>query len=233
MIKTMTKILLVEDEAPIREMVSFALKREGFTVIEAEAGRQGLESVVSEQPDLCVIDWMLPDMSGLDLINELRQNEVYKALPLLMLTARAQEDDKIRGLDCGADDYMTKPVSVRELSARIRALLRRSDRMEDEIIKMADLTLDIAAHQLLIDGKPVKIGNTEFKLLKFFMSHPNRVYSRSSLLDFVWGQNVYVEERTVDVHVLRLRKILKPYQADTMIQTVRGAGYRFGLTAPA
>ncbi len=229
----MTKLLIVEDEQPIREMICFALKRESFEVAEAASGREGLEMVVSEQPDLGIIDWMLPDMSGLELISELRQSEIYQSLPLIMLTARAQEDDKVRGLDSGADDYLTKPVSMRELTARIRALLRRTDRSKDEVLKMGDLVLDVAAQQLLIHGKPVKIGNTEFKLLKFFMSNPNRVYSRSSLLDFVWGQNVYVEERTVDVHILRLRKILKPSKTDKMLQTVRGAGYRFALNSSA
>ncbi len=228
----MTKILLVEDEKPIREMVSFALHREGFTVIEAETARAGLDLVVSEQPDLGIIDWMLPDMSGLELIAELRQSDLYKSLPLLMLTARAEEDDKVRGLDSGADDYLTKPVSVKELNARIRALLRRTEKRKDEVLLMGDLSLDVAAHRLLMHDKPVKIGNTEFKLLKFFMSHPNRVYSRASLLDYVWGQNVYVEERTVDVHILRLRKILKPGGCDKMLQTVRGTGYRFALISP-
>ncbi len=225
----MTKILIVEDEQPIREMITFALTREGFIVAEAENARQGLEMVVSEQPDLGVIDWMLPDMSGIELIAELRESELYNALPLIMLTARTEEDDKIHGLESGADDYMTKPVSVRELTARMRALLRRTDQIKDEVLQVGDLVLDAAAHQLLIHGKPVKIGSTEFKLLKFFMSHPNRVYTRASLLDFVWGQNVYVEERTVDVHILRLRKILKPSNTDKMLQTVRGTGYRFAL----
>lgn len=146
-----------------------------------------------------------------------------------MLTARAEEDDKVRGLDSGADDYLTKPVSVRELNARIRALLRRTERLQDEVLKFGDLVLDVAAHKLLIQGKAVKIANTEFKLLKFLMSHPNRVHTRASLLDFVWGQNADVEERTVDVHVLRLRKLLKPNGADKMLQTVRGSGYRFAL----
>jgi len=223
----MTKILLVEDEKPIREMVSFSLKREGFEVIEADTARKGLALVVSEQPDLGIVDWMLPDMSGLELIEELRQSDIYKTLPLLMLTARAQEDDKVRGLDSGADDYLTKPVSVKELNARIRALLRRTDRVKDEVLIIGDLTLDVAAQQLLIRNEAIKIGNTEFKLLKFFMSHPNRVHTRANLLDFVWGQNVYVEERTVDVHILRLRKILKPSKCDKMLQTVRGTGYRF------
>ncbi len=214
-------------------MIAFALKREGFVVSEASTARQGLEMVVSEQPDLGIVDWMLPDMSGLELISELRQSELYQTLPLILLTARAQEEDKVLGLDSGADDYMTKPVSMRELTARMRALLRRTDRGKDEVLKMGDLVLDVAAQQLLIHGKPVKIGNTEFKLLKFFMSNPNRVYTRASLLDFVWGQNVYVEERTVDVHILRLRKILKPSKTDKMLQTVRGAGYRFALLSTA
>jgi len=224
------KILLVEDEKPIRDMISFALGREGIDVIEAETARDGLRAVVDSQPDLGIIDWMLPDMSGIELIAELRESDLYKSMPLLMLTARAQEDDKVKGLNSGADDYMTKPVSVKELIARIRALLRRTSQTVDEILEVGDLALDVAAHQLRIKDVPVKIANTEFKLLKFFMSNPNRVYSRSSLLDFVWGQNVYVEERTVDVHVLRLRKILKPYHADKLVQTIRGTGYRFALT---
>lgn len=225
----MPKILIVEDEQPIREMIAFAMKRDGFMVAEAGNGREGLEMVVSEQPDLGIIDWMLPDMTGLDLISELRQSELYKQLPLLMLTARTEEDDMVRGLNSGADDYLTKPVSVRELSARIRALLRRTQSTQEERIKMGDLVLDVTARQLFIHNKPVKIGNTEFKLLKFFMTHPNRVHTRSSLLDFVWGQTVDVEERTVDVHILRLRKILKPSQTEKMLQTVRGSGYRFSL----
>ena len=228
------KVLLVEDEAPIREMMRFALSKEGYDILEAEDVRSARAQIADHRPDLLIVDWMLPDQSGIELVRGLRRDAVSRDLPVLMLTARGKEDDKVKGLDAGADDYMTKPVSVRELLARINALLRRS-RGHDEtgMITVDPLTLDPAGHRLLVNGEAVHIGRTEFRLLHFFMTHPDRVYSRAQLLDFVWGQNVYVEERTVDVHILRLRKLLKPFAADRMLQTVRGAGYRFSTSVDA
>lgn len=226
----MTRILIVEDEAAISEMIRFALEREGYEVAEAADVAAARRQVADRRPDLAIVDWMLPDTSGVELVRGLRRDEISRDLPVIMLTARTGENDKIKGLDSGADDYMTKPVAIRELIARIKAQLRRSrGHDETQILTLGPLSLDIAAHRLEIGGKPVHVGSTEFKLLQFFMAHPNRVYSRAKLLDFVWGQNVYVEERTVDVHILRLRKLLKPFGAESMVQTVRGVGYRFSL----
>ncbi len=224
----MTHILIVEDEPAIREMIRFALNREGYDVGEAEDVAQARRHIADHRPDLIIVDWMLPDIPGIEFIRGLRREEIYRDIPLIMLTARAEEYDKVKGLDCGADDYMTKPVSLRELFSRINALLRRvRGHTETDVLVLGAIKMDLAAHSVSIRNQAVTIGNTEFKLLQFFMSHPDRVYSRSKLLDFVWGQSVYVEERTVDVHILRLRKVLKPYGLDNMVQTVRGAGYRF------
>ncbi|OQY41726.1 MAG: phosphate regulon transcriptional regulatory protein PhoB [Anaerolineaceae bacterium 4572_78] len=222
----MTHILIVEDEPEIRKMVCFALKNASYETSEAENSEQALRLLVDKRPDLIIVDWMLPDISGIKLIRKIRQREIHQQTPIIMLTARSEEEDKVSGLDAGADDYMTKPVSIRELLARIKALLRRSQGYEN-ILTIDRLQLNETAHTLHIEQQLVNIGYTEFNLLKFFMSHPNRVYSRSQLLDLVWGENVFLEERTVDVHVLRLRKILKTYDADKMIQTVRSIGYRF------
>ncbi len=223
----MTHILIVEDEPDIRKMLCLALKNASYEISEAENSEQALRLLVDKRsPDLIIVDWMLPDISGIKLIRKIRQREVNQQTPIIMLTARSEEEDKVSGLDAGADDYMTKPVSIRELLARIKALLRRSQGYEN-ILTIDRLQLNETAHTLHINQQLVTIGYTEFNLLKFFMSHLNRVYSRSQLLDFVWGENVFVEERTVDVHILRLRKILKTYDADKMIQTVRGIGYRF------
>jgi two-component system phosphate regulon response regulator PhoB len=223
----MTHILIVEDEPDIRKMLCLALKNASYEISEAENSEQALRLLVDKRsPDLIIVDWMLPAISGIKLIRKIRQREVNQQTPIIMLTARSEEEDKVSGLDAGADDYMTKPVSIRELLARIKALLRRSQGYEN-ILTIDRLQLNETAHTLHINQQLVTIGYTEFNLLKFFMSHLNRVYSRSQLLDFVWGENVFVEERTVDVHILRLRKILKTYDADKMIQTVRGIGYRF------
>ncbi|MGD8265778.1 MAG: phosphate regulon transcriptional regulator PhoB [Chromatiales bacterium] len=227
-----TSVLIIEDERAIREMIRFALQREGHDVLEAEDASNAAEVLASERPDLMVVDWMLPDVSGIELIRRFRRDEVLRDVPVIMLTARGEESDKVKGLESGADDYMTKPVAIRELNARIKALLRRSrDFREDEVLEQGPLRLDLASHQLYVENKPVHLGQTEYKLLQFFMTHSGRVYSRTQLLDFVWGRNVYVEERTVDVHILRLRKALKPSGLEGMIQTVRGAGYRFVETA--
>ena len=223
-----TSILIIEDEKAIREMIRFALQREGHAVLEAADAKDASEILASSRPDLMIIDWMLPDISGIELIRRFRRDEVLRDIPMIMLTARSEESDKVKGLESGADDYMTKPVAIRELSARIKALLRRSRAFrEEEVLEQGPIRLDMASHQLYVEGDPVHLGQTEYKLLQFFLSHPGRVYSRAQLLDFVWGRNVYVEERTVDVHILRLRKALKPSGMDGVIQTVRGAGYRF------
>ena len=221
-------ILYVEDEPAIRQMIRFALEREGYKVTEAETAFAAREAVANQLPDLMVIDWMLPDLSGPELIKRFRKDEVTQSIPILMLTARAEEEDMIQGLEGGADDYLTKPISLKTLSARVKALLRRSEgHSERKLVQIGKLHLNRDAHQLTIEGQTVHLGITEYKLLEFFMQHVGRVYSRSQLLDFIWGRNTYIEERTVDVHILRLRKALKAHEADQYIQTVRGAGYRF------
>jgi two-component system phosphate regulon response regulator PhoB len=184
--------------------------------------------LVDHSPDLVLLDWMLPGISGLDYARELRRNEQTKELPVILLTARDAEDDKIRGLDVGADDYVTKPFSPRELIARVKAVLRRTGANGgDEVIQLGNLVLDSAAHRVSAGEEKINLGPTEFRLLQFFMRHPDRVFSRDQLLDRVWGSNVYIDDRTVDVHVRRLRKALSPHGCDKLIQTVRGAGYRF------
>jgi two-component system phosphate regulon response regulator PhoB len=225
------KILIVEDEAPIRKMIAFNLSRAGFEVDEAENSRSARNRIADSRPDLVLIDWMLPDTSGLELTRALRRDDANRGMPIIMLTARAEERDKILGLDGGADDYITKPFSPRELIARINALLRRSNPDDDEVLTVGKLTLDPVSHRVSVDGAEVSFGPTEYRLLKFLMQNPERVYSRGQLLDFVWGQNIYVEERTVDVHIRRIRKALEDSAMDTLIQTVRGAGYRFSPAA--
>lgn len=221
-------ILYVEDEVAIRQMIRFALEREGYHVTEAETAFAAREAVANQLPDLMLIDWMLPDLSGPELVKRFRKDEVTQAIPILMLTARSEEEDVIQGLEGGADDYLTKPVSLKTLSARVKALLRRSEgHAERKALTLGKLHLDMDAHQLTVGGQAIHLGITEYKLLEFFMKHVGRVYSRSQLLDFIWGRNTYIEERTVDVHILRLRKALKAHEADQYIQTVRGAGYRF------
>lgn len=226
---TAGKILIVEDEAPIREMIAFHLMRAGFDTVEAEDCRRAREMLADEQPDLALIDWMLPDMSGLELTRMLKRDTEHEDLAVIMLTARADEYDKVSGLEGGADDYITKPFSPRELVARIQAVLRRSKSSAADQISAGIVALDPAGHRVTAGGVSVQLGPTEYRLLKFFMTHPDRVYSRTQLLDRVWGANVYVEERTVDVHVRRLRKALSEHGADQYIQTVRGAGYRFSI----
>jgi two-component system phosphate regulon response regulator PhoB len=221
------RILVVEDEAAIRQMLVFNLTRAGFEVDEAEDCHSARERIVDGRPDLVLVDWMLPDSSGLELTRELRRDDANAALPIIMLTAKADEREKIIGLDGGADDYITKPFSPRELIARINALLRRATPSGDAPLQFGKLQLDPVSHRLLAGDDEIRLGPTEFRLLKFLMENPERVYSRGQLLDHVWGQNVYVEERTVDVHVRRLRKALEAHDADHHVQTVRGAGYRF------
>jgi two-component system, OmpR family, phosphate regulon response regulator PhoB len=225
---TNRQILVVEDERPIREMVAFGLRRAGFDVVEAEDTREARARMADRRPDLVLIDWMLPDMSGLELTRAIKKDKDTREVPIILLTARAEEQDKVNGLEGGADDYVTKPFSPRELLARINAVLRRSTTAPpDEIIAAGGLLLDAAGHRVTVGSATVPLGPTEYRLLSFFMTHPERVYSRSQLLDRVWGGNVYVEERTVDVHIRRLRKALEGFECDKFIQTVRGAGYRF------
>lgn len=224
---TAKHILVVEDERPIREMIAFALKRAGFEVGEAEDSRSARSALADRRPDLMLVDWMLPDTSGLELTRAIKRERETRDLPIIMLTARAAEADKVAGLDGGADDYLTKPFSPRELVARVNALLRRSGGPEaGEALKLGKLSIDRAGHRVSAAGTSVVVGPTEYRLLEFFMLHPDRVYSREQLLDRVWGGNVYVEERTIDVHIRRLRKALEEHECDQYIQTVRGAGYR-------
>jgi two-component system phosphate regulon response regulator PhoB len=221
------KILIVEDERPIREMIAFHLERAGYETLEAEDCRQARQLLADERPSLALIDWMLPDMSGLELTRMLKRGDEYEDIAVIMLTARADEHDKVTGLDGGADDYVTKPFSPRELVARIKAVLRRSGVTESDVVSAGNIELDVAAHRVTANGREVHLGPTEYRLLKYLMTHADRVYSRNQLLDRVWGANVYVEERTVDVHIRRLRKALSEHDAELCIQTVRGAGYRF------
>ncbi len=224
---TQKKILVVEDERGIRDMLAFALGRAGYAVQPAGDGREARAAIADGYPDLVLMDWMLPDISGLELTRQLKRDAETKEIPVIMLTARVEEDDRVAGLDGGADDYIVKPFSQRELLARIRAALRRSTGVEGEVVNVGTLKLDGASHQVSVDTAEVPLGPTEYRLLDFFMHHPDRVYSRAQLLDRVWGGNVYVEERTVDVHIRRLRKALTPYGYDKLIRTVRGSGYRF------
>jgi len=224
------QILIVEDEKPIREMIAFGLRRAGFDVLEAEDCRAARERLADRRPDLLLVDWMLPDMSGLELTRALKRDKDTREVPVIMLTARAEEQDKVSGLEGGADDYVTKPFSPRELLARINAVLRRTAPSgTEEVVAIEGLVLDGASHRVTVGDQTVALGPTEYRLLSFFMTHPERVYSRNQLLDRVWGGNVYVEERTVDVHIRRLRKALELFKYDRFIQTVRGAGYRFSV----
>jgi len=226
-------ILIVDDESSIRDMIAVALDAAGFNTLTAENAHTALISVVDQRPDLVLLDWMLPGGSGIELARRLKRDESTEEIPIIMLTARTSEDNKVQGLDVGVDDYVTKPFSPRELVARIKAVLRRtSGRHQNKSIRFFDLELDPASHRITIEETPVDMGPTEFKLLNFFMTHPEKVFTRDHIQDHVWGANVYLEERTVDVHIGRLRKALS--QASNtdinyanLIQTVRGTGYRF------
>ena len=224
------KVLIVDDEFAIRDMLKMALEIADFDCLEAETILDAHRLIVDERPDIVLLDWMLPGGSGLELLRRLKRNETTRNLPVIMLTAKTAEDNVIQGLDVGADDYMTKPFAPRELIARIKALLRRSKGGEErDKLQVKDLLLDTESRRIFLADRPVDMGPTEFNLLQFFMSHPERAYTRNQLLDHVWGANVYVEERTVDVHIRRLRKALQTDFADysDLIQTVRGTGYRF------
>lgn len=220
-------ILIVDDEAPIREMVVMALEMAGYQCLEAADAKQAHSLVVDNRPDLVLLDWMLPEVSGIELARRLKRDQLTAEIPIIMLTAKAEEDHKIQGLETGADDYITKPFSPRELIARLKAVLRRTQRMDElSTIVVNGLELDPVSHRVCIDGCPAEIGPTEYRLLQFFLTHQERAYTRGQLLDQVWGGNVYVEERTVDVHIRRLRKALG-INYENHIQTVRGTGYRF------
>ena len=222
------RILIVDDEAAIREMIAIALDLAGFECIEAEDALQAHHLVVDERPALILLDWRLPGMTCIELARRLKRDENTGEIPIIMLTARGEEDNKIQGLDAGADDYITKPFSTRELISRIKAVLRRSSALNQEkAIEVEGLKLDPVSHRITAHDKPVEMGPTEYRLLAFFMSHPERAYTRTQMLDQVWGGNVYVEDRTIDVHIRRLRKALEPFNFDRFIQTVRGTGYRF------
>lgn len=222
------KILIVEDEGAIRDMLGYALMKAGFLCEEAADTEAARSTLKAGRPDLILLDWMLPGMSGIDYARRLKSAPETRDIPIIMLTAKGEEADKVRGLETGADDYITKPFSTGELVARVRAVLRRYVKAETgALIEINGLRLDPETYRVTANGQDIEISPTEFKLLRFFIGHPERVYSRSRLLDQVWGENVYVEERTVDVHIRRLRKTLEPFGFQRYIQTVRSVGYRF------
>lgn len=224
-------ILVVEDEPAIQELISYNLAQAGHDLLKADSAEQALRLVQAALPDLILLDWMLPGISGVEFARRLRSDRRTRQIPIIMLTARSDEQDKLTGLDTGADDYVTKPFSPRELNARVKAVLRRrAPQVTDDIVRIGALELDPASHRVNGHGKPVELGPTEFRLLHFLMTHPERVHSRAQLLDQVWGDHVFVEERTVDVHIRRLRKALEPTALDSLVQTVRGTGYRMSQT---
>lgn len=225
-----TTILVIEDEAAIRDMLCFSLRHSGFVCEAVSDAEQGLKWLGKQQPDLILLDWMLPGMDGIEFIRCLRANEYLADIPVIMLTAKGESEDKVKGLSVGADDYVNKPFSPPELIARMKAVLRRcrpTEADENQQLKLADLVLDTKSHRVSVNGQRIELGPTEFRLLHFFMKTPERVYSRGQLLDHVWGDTVYIEERTVDVHIRRLRRALEPTNHENLVQTVRGVGYRF------
>ncbi|MGR8999780.1 MAG: phosphate regulon transcriptional regulator PhoB [Gammaproteobacteria bacterium] len=223
-------ILVVEDEDAIRGMLMMVLEQAGFMPVAAADAEEAQKALDDNFPDLILLDWMLPGISGVEWARRLKKEPMYRELPIILLTARGEEEDKVKGLEIGADDYMTKPFSPKELVARIRAVLRRSGKIQGQAqIVLGDLVLDTEQHRLSIGDKQLEVSPTEFRLMQFFMTHPDKVYSRTQLLDQVWGRSVYIEERTIDVHIRRLRKILGEYGREDLVQTVRGFGYRFSL----
>lgn len=221
-------ILVVEDDRDIRELVCQSLAQNDFRTFGCRDVQEAKQSLAENDLDCLVVDWMLPDGSGIELIRWMRRQNQYQQIPVLMLTARAQESDMITGLDSGADDYLTKPMSLRELNARVKALLRRPAvyQEKEDTVKIGPLSLNARTHEIFVRETPIELTKTEFKLLKLFMKNPKKVFSREQILDAVWGVNAYLGDRTVDVHILRLRKLLKPHGVDKMIHTVRGTGYR-------
>ncbi len=225
-------ILVVEDEDAIRDMLVMVLEQAGFEVTEVASAEKAQMGLSHNTPDLILLDWMLPGISGIEFARRLKKDDAFRDIPIILLTARGEEEDKVRGLEIGADDYVTKPFSPKELVARINAVMRRSGKTSDaRQIKLGDLLLDTEQHRLTIEGKGLDVSPTEFRLVHFFMMNPDKVYSRTQLLDQVWGRSVYIEERTVDVHIRRLRKILSEYGREEMVQTVRGFGYRFSVSS--
>jgi len=225
--RSVKQILIVDDEAPIRQMIAVALEMAGFQCIEADNAQLAHQMIIDQKPDMVLLDWMMPKMNGIELARRLRDDEQTADIPIIMLTARDDEDHKVHGLEAGIDDYITKPFSPRELVARLKSVLRRvTPKGVDKAVEVDSLLLDPVSHRASADGNTLDLGPTEYRLLQFFMTHQDRAYSRSQLLDMVWGGNVYVEERTVDVHIRRLRKALGE-RHEYLIQTVRGTGYRF------
>lgn len=223
-----TQVLVVEDESAVRELLAATLMGAGYEVVQASDAHRARDLVQETAPNLILLDWMLPGMSGLEFAKWMKRDDRLAEVPIIMLTARDDENYKVQGLEAGVDDYVTKPFSTRELLARIKAVLRRAGADESKLVRIrAGLEIDLTQHRVLANESPVQLGPTEFKLLHFFMTHAERVYSRSQLLDLVWGRNVYIEERTVDVHIRRLRKALEPFSLEGLVQTVRGVGYRF------
>ena len=228
MSKQSSRVLVVDDEPAIREMIQFALEKSGMKVDSAANAHEALVQISNARPDIILLDWMMPGVSGIELVRRLRKDSYTADIPVIMLTAKVTEDDKVAGLEAGTDDYMVKPFSPRELLARIRAVTRRSSPVNDDgQLVVGKLTIDTLSHRVLCKGKEIQLGPTEYRLLEFFMAHEGRAYSRSQILDHVWGVNTYLEERTVDVHIRRLRKALDPVKASKYLQTVRGHGYRF------
>ena len=224
-------VLVVEDEPAIQELISYNLQQAGHQAMRAGSAEDALNIMRHALPDLVLVDWMLPGLSGIELAKRIKSDKRTKTVPIIMLTARAAEEDKLTGLETGADDYITKPFSPRELNARVKAVLRRrAPQMTDDLVEIGGLRLDPASHRITGNGQPIDLGPTEFRLLHFLMTHTERVHSRTQLLDQVWGDHVFVEERTVDVHIRRLRKALEPGGHDRLIQTVRGSGYRFSAS---
>ncbi|MEL0048367.1 MAG: phosphate regulon transcriptional regulator PhoB [Gammaproteobacteria bacterium] len=221
------KILVVEDEPEIRELLKFSLERADYDVIEAESGEAAISLLSDKKPDVAVVDWMLPGMSGVALAKRLRKDEFTSEIPLLMLTAKSEETDLLKSFDAGFDDYMSKPFSPKELVARLKALVRRSGLSDDGVLEAAGIRIDKSSHKVTVDGQTLAIGPTEYRLLEVLLRNPDRVFERDQLLDRVWGRSTYIETRTVDVHILRLRKLLKPFGLDGAVQTVRSVGYRF------
>ena len=219
------KILIVEDEKDIRDLIIYALEAKGYETISADDGEKALKMLKENKPDLVILDWMLPSVSGLEICRNIRRDKNIKNIPIIMLTAKITEDDKILGLDSGADDYVTKPFSTAELSSRVKAILRRIERNNSKKLKYADIEMDLIAHKIIRNGRKIKLGPKEYKLLKNFLEQPQRVFSRDQLLDRIWGENIYVEPRTVDVHIRRLRKAITADNEINIIRTVRDAGY--------
>ena len=219
------KILIVEDEKDIRDLIIYALEAKGYETISTDDGEKALKMLKENKPDLVILDWMLPSVSGLEICRNIRRDKNIKNIPIMMLTAKITEDDKILGLDSGADDYVTKPFSTAELSSRVKAVLRRIERNNSNKLKYADIEMDLIAHKIIRNGRKIKLGPKEYKLLKNFLEQPHRVFSRDQLLDRIWGENIYVEPRTVDVHIRRLRKAITADNEINIIRTVRDAGY--------